>query len=346
MKTKNRNLTAARREKNDEFYTQLKDIERELACYDPELFRGKVVYCNCDDPPESGGSGSEFARYFSLQFERLGLKRLVTTSYRPGRRSRVSVYEGDKNGNRIPDAWEWEHTPLKGDGDFRSPECVEQLAQADIVITNPPFSLFREYLAQLVEYGKEFLIIGNMNAITYQEVFPLIKDGKVWYGPSIRSGDRRFNVPDDYPLRAATCGVGPDGRKFVHVKGVRWFTNLDHATRHKPLNLHRAYSPELCPKYDNYNAVNIDKTTDIPKDYDGVMGVPITFLDKYCPDQFEIVDCNDHRRNAAVTYKAHGLVKDKEAAVNGKPVYVRILIRKLKGTPTLTGSRSGSWWTT
>jgi hypothetical protein len=199
------------------------------------------------------------------------------------------IYDGDKNGNNIPDAEEIGVLPLKGDGDFRSQECIELLKQADIVVTNPPFSLFREYVAQLIEYDKKFLIIGNVNAITYKEIFPLIKQNKIWFGASIHSGDRKFWVPDDYELNAAGCGVDETGRKFIRVKGVRWFTNLDYKERHENLILYKNYTPEEYPTYANYDAIEVNKTSDIPCDYEGKMGVPITFLDKYNPDQFEII---------------------------------------------------------
>ena len=289
----NNNLGAAKKAKKDEFYTQLSDIESELRHY-TEHFRGKTVLCNCDDPRVSN-----FFHYFTYGFEYLGLKRLITTCYKNQERDLFSQndseraiwleYTGDKNGNRIPDPEEIGLHYLQGDGDFRSKECIELLEQADIVVTNPPFSLFREYVAQLVKYNKKFLIIGNQNAITYKEIFPLIKEGKLWMGPSIHSGDREFGVPDDYPLNAAGYRVDEQGRKFIRVKGVRWFTNLEHTKRHEPLILYRNYTPEDYPRYDNYDAINVDKTSEIPMDYDGVMGVPITFLDKYCPEQFEIV---------------------------------------------------------
>ncbi|MGM9755725.1 MAG: adenine-specific methyltransferase EcoRI family protein, partial [Parabacteroides sp.] len=199
------------------------------------------------------------------------------------------IYEGDKNGNHAPDASEIGVQPLKGDGDFRSAECVELLKEADIVVTNPPFSLFREYVAQLIAYEKKFLIIGNVNAVKYKEIFPLIKDNKLWLGVSIHSGDRKFWVPDDYELNAAGCGVDETGRKYIRVKGVRWFTNLDYEERHEDLILYRHYKPEDYPTYANYDAIDVNKTSEIPCDYDGKMGVPITFLDKYNPTQFEII---------------------------------------------------------
>ncbi len=180
-------------------------------------------------------------------------------------------------------------THLDGDGDFRNKECINILKQADVVVTNPPFSLFREYLSQLVEYEKAFIVLGSVNAITYKEVFPLFMADRLWLGPSISSGDREFGVPDDYPLEAATCRVDGDGKKFIRVKGVRWFTNIDHKKRHEELILYRSYKPEEYPKYSNYDAIEVSKVKDIPKDYAGAIGVPITFLDKHNPDQFEIL---------------------------------------------------------
>ena len=286
-------LSSAKEAKKDEFYTQLSDIENELRHY-KEHFRGKTVLCNCDDPRVS-----MFFHYFAYQFEALGLKRLITTCYKNQTPDLFSQHDceraiwleyfGDKNGNRIPDPEEIGIRQLQGDGDFRSQECIELLKQADIVVTNPPFSLFREYVAQLVKYGKKFLIIGNVNALTYKEIFPLVKNKVLWLGASIHSGDRKFGVPDTYPLNAAGCGIDEKGLRFIRVKGVRWFTNLDYSQRHEDLILYRNYKPEDYPRYDNYEAIEISKTSDIPMDYDGVMGVPITFLDKYNPEQFEIV---------------------------------------------------------
>lgn len=288
-----RNIDKAKEAKKDEFYTQLDDINNELKHY-REHFRGKTVLCNCDDPRISN-----FFTYFAYNFEFLGLKKLITTCYKnqnvdlfsqnQSEQAVYLIYEGDKNGNHTPDANEIGVIPLKGDGDFRSKECIELLKEADIVVTNPPFSLFREYVAQLMEYGKEFLIIGNQNALSYKEIFPLIRDNKMWLGASIHSGDRKFWVPEDYELKAAGCGIDATGRKFIRVKGVRWFTNLDYKERHEDLILYKNYTPDLYPKYENYDAINVNKTEDIPCDYEGIMGVPITFMDKYNPDQFEII---------------------------------------------------------
>ena len=291
--TRNRDFNDARRGKKDEFYTSLRDIELEMRHYTGQ-FEGKVVYCNCDDP-----RSSNFFRYLSTNFETLGLKKLITTSYKSQDANLFSCtdsdqavyleYTGDKNGNSVPDAEEIGIEPLVSDGDFRSAESVELLQQADIVVTNPPFSLFREYVAQLVKYDKKFVILGNMNAVTYIEVFPLFQNNQMWYGPSIRSGDREFRVPDDYPLAAAGWRVDEHGNKYIRVKGVRWFTNLEYPGRHEDLTLQRAYHPDEYPKYANFDAIEVSKTMDIPFDYDGPMGVPITFLDKYNPHQFDIL---------------------------------------------------------
>jgi len=286
-------LTAAKEAKKDEFYTQLADIAEEVKHYRAH-FKGKTVLCNCDDPRVSN-----FFHYFAYQFESLGLKRLITTCYKSQERDLFSqhdceraislVYDGDKNGNRVPDPEEIGIHELQGDGDFRSPECIELMMQADIVVTNPPFSLFREYVAQLMRFDKRFLIVGNVNAITTKEVFPLIMDNRVWLGASIHSGDRKFWVPDHYPLEAAGCGIDENGKRFIRVKGVRWITNLDYRQRHEDLILFKTYSPEAYPHYDNFDAIEIGKVEDIPCNYDGVMGVPVTFLDKYNPEQFEIL---------------------------------------------------------
>ncbi|NOI30756.1 adenine-specific methyltransferase EcoRI family protein [Vibrio coralliilyticus] len=291
--TRNRDFQQARDAKKDEFYTSLYDIELELEHY-KKHFDGKVVYCNCDDP-----RASNFFRYFSVNFERLGLKKLITTCYRSqdaelfgevdSDEAVYLEYVGNKNSDGVPSIDKIGIKKLNGDGDFRSAECVELLKQADIVVTNPPFSLFKEYVAQLVEHNKKYIIIGNMNAVTYTSIFPLIQSNQMWYGPSIRSGDREFRVPNDYPITASGFRVDQDGNKYVRVKGVRWFTNLDYPSRHVDLELHCVYSPDENPKYANYDAIEVGKTKNIPRDYDGAMGVPITFLDKFNPDQFEIL---------------------------------------------------------
>ena len=311
----NKDLNAAAQAKKDEFYTQLTDIEKEMRYY-RKHFAGKTVLCNCDDPFESN-----FFKYFVLNFNRLGLKKLIATCYTgsPIANQQLSIFdilgasEGTENkpykavvtkvydttGDGAVDmldvaelfkSGENELTELEGNGDFRSSECLALLDEADIVVTNPPFSLFREYVAVLMDHQKSFIIIGNINAATYKETFPLIQDNKMWLGASIHSGDRAFYVPDDYPLTAAGCGVDEaTGRKFIRVKGVRWYTNLDHKQRHEELILVRRYDPEKYPRFDNYDAINVNVTADIPCNYSGMMGVPITFLDKYCPEQFEIV---------------------------------------------------------
>jgi hypothetical protein len=312
-KSSNKNLHSASSAKKDEFYTQLADIEKELKHY-KDQFRGKVVFCNCDDPKESN-----FVKYFSMNFEHLGLKKLIATHYKDAnlftKESPYKLeYTGDKNGNRMPDLSEFIKKMI-GTGDFRSEECVELLKEADIVVTNPPFSLFREYVAQLAEYNKKFLIIGNVNSITYKECFKLIKENKMWLGASIHSGDREFRVPEGYPLTAASSRIDNDGYKYIRVKGVRWFTNLDYEERHENLVLYKKYTSEEYPRYDNYDAINVDKTADIPIDYDGAIGVPITFLDKYNPEQFEII-------------KFRKGDDDKDLIVNGKFPYFRIIIKK------------------
>ena len=301
MPPKNDNLHKANKNKNDEFYTQLSDISKELKHY-RSYFKGKVVLCNCDDPRVSN-----FFHYFSYNFEKLGLKKLITTCNKNQDMDLFSThdveqaiyleYEGDKNGNNVPDIVEINIKHFKGDGDFRSDECIELLKQADIVVTNPPFSLFREYVSQLMKYDKKFIILGNQNALTYKEIFPLIKENKVWYGPSIHSGDREFGVPDNYPLLSSGNRIDADGNKYIRVKGIRWFTNLDYKERHEDLILYKKYNPEDYPKYDNYDAINVNKTKEIPMDYKGCMGVPITFMDKYNPEQFEIIGIGNSRDN-------------------------------------------------
>jgi hypothetical protein len=371
----NRSLHAAKSAKQDEFYTQYGDIQKEVEAYlefDPHTFAGKVVYCNCDDPLESN-----FFKYFAANFNKLGLKKLITTSYDgspiagmgPG--TLFGEYN-DGNGNRkkpkavgfVLDHVKDENNDgaadiedvklflkrnkaariaLKADerfsgGDFRSDECVEFLKQADIVVTNPPFSLFREYVAQLVEYEKRFLIIGSKNAVTYKEIFPLIKQNKMWVGAGFASGNAYFSIPADRAREFAN-GVYDKSTGLVKFRNVGWFTNLDHRRRHEPLvgmtmadNLRFSKHKEIKGKkaydqYDNYEAIEVPFTDAIPSDYDGAMGVPITFLDRYNPQQFEILSANDIRRSSGVPFKPHGLIKDKDSAIDGKPTYVRIVIR-------------------
>ena len=289
----NKDLNKAKAAKQDEFYTRLEDIELELKHY-RHHFKGKVVLCNCDDP-----RCSNFFRYFTLNFEVLGLKKVIATCYKNQdvdlfsqhecERAVYQIYEGDKNGNRKVDDEEIEVRYLEGDGDFRSKECVALLEESDIVVTNPPFSLFREFVSFLVQHNKKFLIIGNINAIKYKEIFPLIMENKLWLGASIHSGDREFQVPDDYPLQASSWRIDENGKKYIRVKGVRWYSNLDYAERHEDIPLFKKYTPQEYPTYVNYDAIEVSKTADIPCDYDGVMGVPITFMDKYNPNQFKIV---------------------------------------------------------
>lgn len=308
----NKTLHTAKTQKKDEFYTQLADIENELKHY-KEQFRGKVVFCNCDDPYESN-----FFKYFANNFNHLGLKKLITTSYTKspiaGTQLSLLEVEGLKPGgnqpfkveiNEVPDSdgsgsvdmsdvqYLLKHnkntaTPLKGNGDFRSDECVELLKQSDIVVTNPPFSLFREYVAQLVEYDKKFIIVGSKNAITYKEIFNLIQDNKMWLGKGFAGGNAYFRTPYD-DNEAYASGVYNPETGLVKFRNVGWFTNMDFEERHEDLQLYKKYKPEENPKYVNYDAIEVSKTADIPVDYKGEMGVPITFLDRYNPEQFEIV---------------------------------------------------------
>jgi hypothetical protein len=352
-KSSNKNLHKANKAKKDEFYTQLSDIEKELGHYEKH-FQGKVVFCNCDDPRVSN-----FFHYFSYNFEKLGLKKLIATCYKnqdvnlfsqnSSEKAIYLEYAGDKNKDKVPNPEEIGIRYLKGDGDFRSPECIELLKQADIVVTNPPFSLFREYVAQLMEYKKKFIIIGSLNAITYKDFFKFIKENKVWLGQSIHSGDREFGVPDDYPLEAAGCRVDENGKKYIRVKGVRWFTNLDYKERHEDLILIKTYKghEEDYPKYDNYDAINVDVTKDIPADYSGAMGVPITFLDKYNPEQFEVIGLGisnsgleigvkpykkEHKKYRKEIQKRGAVDGDLYMITNGivDVPYARILIRNKK----------------
>ena len=286
----NQNLHQAKNAKKDEFYTQLPDIERELHHYQPH-FKDKIVYCNCDDPRISN-----FFHYFSYRFETLGLKQLITTCYKNHHADLFSQhdsehaiyleYNGDKNGNRVPDPAEIGIKHLQGDGDFRSPEAIALLKQADIVVTNPPFSLFREFVAQLIEYDKKFVIIGNLNAITYKEIFALIKENRLWLG---HMHPEKFMVPDHYEKRECRSWQDAEGKNWRSLGNACWFTNIDLQKRHEDMILYKKYTPAEYPTYENYDAINVDKTKDIPYDYAGAMGVPITFLDKHNPEQFEIV---------------------------------------------------------
>ena len=336
----NKKLNAAKAAKKDEFYTQLSDIERELQHY-WRHFSGKTVLCNCDDPYESN-----FFKYFALHFNQLGLKKLVCTCYNgspvtgnelvlhfddfdddPKKIAyKVEITEvNDENGDGAIDLSDVKYL-LQNDknvlstlktGDFRSQECIELLKEADIVVTNPPFSLFREYIGQLMEYGKKFVIIGNINSVSCKEIFPYIKNNQMWIGPSITSGDRKFFVPNDYPLNAAGCGIDSDGKHYIRVKGVRWFTNLEIPKRNEELDLVCRYSEEEYPHYENYDAIEVGKTADIPCDYAGVMGVPITFLDKYCPNQFEII-------GQSLDLAEMAIIKKELGKLNGGPrFYVR-----------------------
>ena len=348
----NSHLHNANKNKKDEFYTQLADIELELKHY-RKHFAGKTVFCNCDDPYESN-----FFKYFAMNFNYLGLKKLVATCYMgspvvgqqfeqlslfdilPSEENtpkkfpyKIEITEViDINGDGAVDLTDVEYllrnknnalTLLKGDGDFRSPECIEILKQADIVVTNPPFSLFREYVTQLVEYEKKFIIIGNQNAITYKEIFPLIKDNKVWLGNGFKGNVGFFKSPYE---DVAVSSQHKDG--FIRVSGVMWFTNLDIKKRHEELELYKKYTPEEYPKYDNYNAINVDKVADIPEDYDGVMGVPITFLDKYNSDQFEIIGATESEGKGFSMGLWDEESKVAQPLVNGERKYKRIFIKR------------------
>lgn len=336
---KNNNLHKAKTAKNDEFYTRIEDINEELKHYS-DHFREKIVLCNCDDP-----EWSNFWRYFHLEFERLGLKKLIATHYEP---DEVPSYMMEYTGGNDEDFSVGIRKELTQNGDFRSPECIELLKKADIVVTNPPFSLFREYVAQLAEYDKKFIIIGAKNCITYKEIFSLIRDNKMWIGAKQMSGSLWFETPKNYSNKNDKIV----GDKKLTPIACCWFTNLDHPKRHLPIETAYEYKkkdrlyPDLYPKYDNYDAINVDKVSQIPMDYEpcwykcphkdkceyaasegkvdnalcesacnGAMGVPITYLDKYSPEQFEIIDANNIRNNDAVSEKPHGLIKDKEATI-------------------------------
>ena len=370
----NKNLSAAKKAKQDEFYTQMNDIQAEINAYldfDENTFRGKTVLLPCDDP-----EWSNFTLFFAQNFERLGLKKLISTSYAPeakmakygslfeyatskngeapkNERGKIFVLDHDTNMNGRIDFEDLEWDYLKGDGDFRSEEVCRLRDESDVIVTNPPFSMFREFLAWIAGGGsatkntkiaKGFLIIGNMNAITYKEVFPLIMSNKLWLGESIHSGDREFGVPDDYPLEAAGWRIDAKGKHYIRVKGVRWFTNLEHGRRHQPLQLmtmaqnikhskHKEVRGVGYLHYVNYDAIEVPFTDAIPSDYNGVMGVPISFLDKYCPEQFEIIGISLELANMIP-------IKERLGRLNGGPrlyterdgelvrQYERILIRR------------------
>ena len=347
----NKTLAKARDAKQDEFYTQLDDISKELKYY-KQHFKGKVVLCNCDDPYESN-----FFKYFALNFNALGLKKLIATCYNGSpiagdelpllfeieesepkkiaykvEITEVADYNGDgavnladvqyliQNDNNVLSL-------LKENGDFRSQECIELLKEADIIVTNPPFSLFREYITLLVKYEKQFLVLGNQNAVTYKEIFKLLKDNKLWLG--YKNGDMSFRVPEYYEPRETRYWEDENGQKWRSMGNICWFTNLDILKRHETLDLYKSYTSEEYPNYDNYDAINVNKVSDIPFDYQGIMGVPITFLNVYNPEQFEIIDINPH----FFTIVEQGLPKPKQLtlhSVGQKDPYARILIRRKK----------------
>ena len=327
----NQSLQAARAARKDEFYTQLSDIEQELQHY-KDHFRNKVVYCNCDDPRVSN-----FFHYFSFNFEKLGLKKLVTTCYKNQTTDLFSKhdseqaiyleYNGDKNLNRVPDLEEINIHKLHGDGDFRSDECIELLKQADIICTNPPFSLFREYVAQLVGYEKKFLIIGSKNAASNKEIFPLIQDNKLWLGYS--KGDLEFQVPDHYPPKEHRYRMDENGKKFYSLGNAGWFTNLDIEKRHENLILYKTYSEKEYPYYDNYNAISVERVSLIPKNWRGAMGVPFAFLDKHNPNQFEIIGADYQVKQGLLPEIINPAWEGKidRGYINGKRKFARLLIK-------------------
>ncbi len=338
-KSQNKSLKNAKALKNDEFYTELSDIEKELRHYKTQ-FKGKTVFCNCDDPRISN-----FFHYFSHKFEDLELKRLITTCYKNQERDLFSEhksenaiwleYNGDKNGDRVPNPEEIGIHKLKGDGDFRSQESIDLLTQADIIVTNPPFSLFREYVTQLIEYDKKFLIIGNKNAITYKESFQLIKENKMWVGVTPMSTDMLFDVPSEYSKVLTETKKEGSGYKIINGKvkaraQAIWFTNIDNRKRHEDIILYKIFkgNENEYPYYDNYDAINVDKTKDIPMDFKGVMGVPISFLDKYNPDQFEILGMAS---SAGYNEEVVGIPflgdKDARPIVNGINTFARVFIK-------------------
>lgn len=314
----NEMLNHAKSNAKDEFYTQLLDIEKELIYY-KNCFVGKIIYCNCDNPKYSN-----FWRYFHEHFTELGLKCLRATYYDVSHKVYLYEYFGENDA----DLSCCNAIALDGDGNFSFKACIAVLRQSDVIVTNPSFSLFREYLDLLMRYHKLFLIVGNMNAVTYKDVFPLFKDHKMWYGISIHSGDRELSVPDDYNLYASGCYVGADHQKYIRVKGVRWFTNLACSQMCAALELHCSYreNPDKYLRYDEFDAININAVKDIPYDYDGVIGVLISFLDKWRPDQFELLNCNDYRKNGL---KSKSLDMVARPHINGKTIYRRIFIKRI-----------------
>ena len=364
----NDKLSEARKAKKDEFYTQYNVIEKEISAYleyDPDVFRSKIILLPCDDP-----EWSNFTKYFAQNFERFGLRKLISTSFAAESNTYKGTYQptlfetsdpqydqikttqngkiftltSDRTGDQRVNVDDLEWHYLEGDGDFRSREVQRLQEESDIIITNPPFSLFREFLAWIMKASKQLIIIGNMNAITYKDIFPLIKENKVWLGPSISSGDREFQVPDDYPINAAGWRIDEIGRKFLRIKGVRWFTNLDHGRRHQPLplmtmtdNLKFSKHKEIkgkksYDKYDNYDAIEVPFTDAIPSDYEGVMGVPISFLDKYSPDQFEIIGATESEGKGFSEGLWDEISKVSQPVVSNERRYKRIFIKHRKST--------------
>lgn len=306
-------LTIAKTNKKDEFYTQLVDIERELKHY-KNHFKDKVVFCNCDDP-----RNSNFFNYFSNNFENLGLKKIIAACYKNQENGFFLEYTGKKKAKSISSVDEISIVQFKEDGDFRSAESIELLKQSDVIVTNPPFSLFREYVDQLVKYDKKFLIIGNVNAITYKEIFKLIKENKAWLGMNLGRGISGFIVPEHYELYGSEARIDSSENRIVSPNNCLWLTNLDTSIRHEDIVLTKTYygNESEYPKYDNYDAINVNKTKDIPLDYNGFMGVPITFLHKFNPEQFEIVKFRKGN-------------DEKDLSINGKCPYFRILIKNKK----------------
>lgn len=324
----NTSLHAAKDAKNDEFYTRLEDINEEMNHYE-DKFRGKVVFCNCDDP-----KWSNFWKYFHLNFEYLGLKKLITTHYEP---EEVQSYKIEYTGGNDEDFEDGVITPLTQNGDFRSPECLALLDEADIVVTNPPFSLFREYIQVLVEHNKEFIVIGPKNAITYKEIFPLIRDTKLWLGFGFKAGNAYFIVPDGADVSQYAKGVYDAETNTVKFRNCTWFTNIDHAKRHETIDTTYSYAkkdklyPDLYPKYTSYDVIEVSKLAEIPMDYNGVMGVPITFMDKFNPDQFEIIGMAEDNGKGLSGKDAKWDGTTPHCIVNGKAQYKRIFIRRKAG---------------